>query len=36
MDKGMSLTKFEWFSLAVATVGVIGSMVALYHLASQV
>ena len=30
------LTAFEWFALATSTVGVIGSMVALYHLASQV
>ena len=32
----MSLTKFEWFTLAVSSIGVIGGMVALYHLASQV
>lgn len=31
----MNLTKFEWFTLAVSTAGVIGGMVALYHLGSQ-
>ena len=29
------LTAFEWFALAMSTAGVLGSMVALYHLASQ-
>ena len=36
MGKVVKLSKFEWFALATSAVGVIGSLVALYHLGSQV
>ena len=35
MSKREGLTPFECMALAVSTIGVLGGLVALYHLASQ-